>query len=55
MERYYIFKDGQVLGSTATEEAALDMIRAYQAKETHPVLRAEFSYIKGVEVFVKYK
>lgn len=55
MERYYIFKDGQVLGSTATEEAALDMIRAYQAKETHPALRAEFSYIKRVEVFVVNK
>lgn len=55
MERYYIFKDGQMMGIAATEEAVLDMIRTYQAKETHPLLRAEFSYIKGVKVSVEYE
>ena len=47
MERYYFFKDGVMLGSAATREAAIDAIRAEQERETHPILRAEFTIIKG--------
>jgi hypothetical protein len=54
MKRYYIFKDGTQQASTATKESALDMIRMYQEKETHPFLRAEFSIIEGEEEFIPY-
>ncbi len=52
MERFYIFKDGTMQGSTATKESAVDFIRQYQRQETHPFLRAEFSIIKGEEEFI---
>lgn len=55
MERYHIVKDGKIIGSTATEEQAIIMIRLYQEQETHYMLRAEFSYIKGAETFVPYE
>ena len=55
MTRYYVFKDGELFCSTATEKDALDEIRAQQAKETHYMLRAEFSYIVGEQVFVGYE
>lgn len=54
MKRFYIFKDGTQKASTATRELAIDLIRQYQALETHPFLRAEFSMIEGEEEFVPY-
>lgn len=47
MKRVYIFKDGMMQGSTATRESAIDLIRQYQARETHPILKAQFSIISG--------
>ena len=41
-------------GSTATKESAVDFIRQYQKQETYPILRAEFSIIKGEEEFIPY-
>lgn len=55
MIRYHVFMDGKGLGSTATKSAAIDMIRAYQEKETHQWLKAEFSLIKGEEEFIPYE
>ena len=54
MKRYYVFRDGTQEGSTATRELAIDMIRQYQKRETHPILRAEFSIIAGEEEFIPY-
>ena len=54
MKRFYVFKDGRMEGSTVTREQAIDMIRQYQKRETHPFLRAEFSIIKGEEEFIPY-
>ena len=54
MKRFYVFKDGRMEGSTATRERAIDMIRLYQERETHPILRAEFSIIEGEQEFVPY-
>jgi len=54
MKRCYIFKDGTQQASTATRESALELIREYQKLETHPILRAEFSIIKGEEEFIPY-
>lgn len=54
MERFYIFKDGTQCGSTVTRESAIDLIRQHQALETHPILRSEFSIIRGAEEFVPY-
>ena len=54
MKRFYIFKDGTQKASTATRELAIDLIRQYQALETHPLLRAEFSIIAGEEEFIPY-
>lgn len=55
MERYYIFKDGQMIGSTFTKEEAVEMIRTHQSRETHYMLKSEFSIIKGTEEFIAYK
>lgn len=54
MKRVYIFKDGMMQGSTATRESAIDLIRQYQARETHPILKAQFSIISGEEEFIPY-
>ncbi len=54
MERFYIFKDGTQCASTVTRETAIDLIHQYQELETHPILRSEFSIIKGTEEFVPY-
>ena len=54
MKRFYIFKDGTQKASTATRELAIDLIRQYQALETHPFLKAEFSIIAGEEEFIPY-
>ena len=53
--RFYVFKDGAMIASTATRKAALDLIRQYQAKETHYMLRANFSVIEGIESCIGYK
>jgi hypothetical protein len=53
--RYHIFKDGQLIGSTATREEAIDMIRTKQARETHFMLKPEFSIIYGQEEFIPYE
>lgn len=55
MTRYYIFKDGQIQGSTATRESSIETIRGYQKLETHPILRAEFAIIKGELEFIGYE
>ena len=49
MTYFYIFKDGKLEARTATEAAAIDLIRAYQKLENHYLLRAEFSIIEGKE------
>lgn len=54
MKRFYIFKDGMQQGSTATRESAVDLIRLYQTRETHPILKAQFSIIAGEEEFIPY-
>lgn len=55
MTRYFIVKDGQIEGSCATRENALALIRDYQQRETHYMLKAEFSIIKGEEELIPYK
>ena len=54
MKRFYFFKDGTQKGSCDTREEAVEMIRRYQARETHPILRSEFSIIEGEEEFIPY-
>ena len=55
MIRVYVFKDGTKMASTSNKERAIDLIHQYQAQETHPFLKANFSYIEGEEVFVPYE
>ena len=55
MSRYYIFKDGTQIGSTETRDEAVDMIRRRQKRETHYLLRSEFSIIYGCEEFIHYE
>lgn len=55
MSRFYIFKDRMMEASTSTKERAIDLIHRYQALETHPFLKANFSYIEGDEVFLPYE
>lgn len=53
---YYILKDGRCVATTFDRENAIDLIRAYQANETHYLLRANFSIIEGnAEEFVSYE
>lgn len=54
MARYYVFKDGSMVGSTAKREEAIAMIRAYQEHEDHYFLRSEYSIIHGEEEFIPY-
>ena len=54
MKRFYIFKDGTQVAIVVEWEQALHMIRQYQALETHPFLKAEFSIIAGEEEFIPY-
>ena len=54
MKRFYIFKDGQMIASTADREQAIDIIRQYQASETHYLLRSEYSIIEGIEEIIPY-
>lgn len=49
MTYFYIFKDGTIQGRTATEAAAIDMIRTYQKYETHYMLKSEYTIIEGKE------
>ena len=55
MIRVHVFKDGTEVASTSNKERAIALIRQYQAQETHPFLKANFSYIEGEEVFVPYE
>lgn len=54
MNKYYVLKDGKVEATTATKEGAIDLVRAYQKRETHPILKANFSIIYGEEEFIPY-
>lgn len=56
MTYYYIMKDGQNIGRTASRENAIAMIRDYQTMETHYLLKASFSIIEGKEEeIISYK
>jgi hypothetical protein len=50
MERYHIIQDGRIIGSTCTREEAIEMIKAYLAREAH-WLKPDYYIIKGVEIF----
>ena len=54
MKRFYVFKDGVQQGSMPTKEEAIELIRQRQKRETHPILRSEFSIIAGEEEFIPY-
>jgi len=54
MKRYYIMKDGKEEANTANRESAIDLIREYQKKETHFLLKANFSIITGEEEQIPY-
>ena len=54
MKRFYIFKDGTMQGSAPTKEEAIELIRQRQKRETHPILRSEYSIIAGEEEFIPY-
>lgn len=45
--RFYVLKDQSLIGETSTKEEAVEMIHAHQKRETHYLLRAEFSIIEG--------
>lgn len=55
MTRYFIVRDGKIEGYCSTYENALALIRDYQEKETHYLLKANFSIITGVEENIPYK
>lgn len=55
MVRFHILKDGKVVADTFKRDTAIEMIRDYQKKETHPFLRANFSVIEGEEEFIPYE
>ncbi len=54
MQRYWVLRDDQIIGATSTHEEAVEMIRAYQARETHYMLRANFAIIYGEYECVGY-
>lgn len=54
MKRFYVFNDGTMQASMSTKEEAIDLIRQRQKRETHPILRSEYSIIAGEEEFIPY-
>lgn len=54
MKRFYVFKDGTQQGSMPTKREAIELIRQRQKRETHPILRSEYSIIEGEEEFIPY-
>ena len=52
---FFVVKDGKIQAQTPIRENAIDLIRAYQAKETHFLLKSEYSLIKGEETLIPYK
>ena len=44
-----------MIGAAPSKEEAIEMIRVRQAREDHFMLKSEFSIIKGVQEFIKYK
>lgn len=54
MKRFYVFKDGTKQGSMPTKEEAIELIRQRQKRETHPILRSEYSIIEGEEEIIPY-
>ena len=52
--RYYIIKDGTIIGSTATREQAITFIEMEKKYDTH-WLKSEYWLIKGEEEFPKAK
>lgn len=54
MKRFYVFKDGTMQGSMPTKEEAIELICQRQKRETHPILRSEYSIIAGEEEFIPY-
>ena len=54
--RYYVLKDQQIIAVTFSREEALEVIERRQARETHYLLRSEFSIIEGKpQEFIKYQ
>lgn len=51
---FYVLRDGVNIGRAGNRENALDMIRQEQKKETHYILRANFSIISGREEDISY-
>lgn len=49
--KYYIIKDGTIIGSTATREQALTFIELEQKYDTH-WLKPNYWIIKGTEEFI---
>lgn len=54
MFRYYIFKDGDMLASTATREQAISLIHQYQEREDW-YIKSNYSIIAGEEEFIPYE
>lgn len=54
MKRFYVFKDGMQQGSMSSKEEAIELIRRRQKRETHPILRSEYSIIEGEEELIPY-
>ena len=54
MSRYHVMKDFQIVASTSSKEEAIEMVRMYQARETHYMLRSDYSIICGQIELVPY-
>lgn len=54
MNRYHVIKDSKLVGSAATKEQALVMIRLMQQEEMHYMLRSEYGIMYGEEEHVPY-
>ena len=56
VKRYYILKDQSIIGIACTHEEAVEAIRRYQSRETHYLLRSEYSILPGdQQEFIRYE
>ena len=52
-ERFYVLRDGTVIGAAPTREEAAEMIERHRARDTH-WLKSEYYIIRGVEEFIHF-
>lgn len=55
MNRFWVLRDGTIIGAAPNREEAIEMIRQHQQRETHYLLKASFSIMYAEQEFIPYQ